>query len=62
MGLLAHVLVSRYCECQSLRRQAVSYSHDRFDLDCSTLAGFDADGAAATTTRTVITIVLMNYL
>lgn len=38
-GLLAHVLVSKFCDHQPLYRQAEIYARDGIDLDRSTLAG-----------------------
>jgi hypothetical protein len=37
-GLLAHVLVAKYCDHQPLYRQAEIYARDGIDLDRSTLA------------------------
>jgi transposase len=39
-GLLAHVLVSKYCEHQPLNRQSEIYAREGVDLDRSTMAGW----------------------
>jgi transposase len=39
-GLLAHVLVSKYCEHQPLYRQSEIYAREGVELDRSTLAGW----------------------
>lgn len=39
-GLLAHVLVSKYCNHQPLYRQAEIYAREGVDLDRSTMAGW----------------------
>jgi transposase len=39
-GLLAHVLVSKYCEHQPLYRQSEMYAREGVELDRSTLAGW----------------------
>jgi transposase len=39
-GLLAHVLVSKYCDHQPLHRQSEIYAREGVDLDRSTLAGW----------------------
>jgi transposase len=41
-GLLAHVLVSKYCEHQPLYRQSEIYAREGVELDRSTLAGWVA--------------------
>ena len=39
-GLLAHVLVAKYCDHQPLHRQSVIYARGGIELDRSTLAGW----------------------
>ena len=49
-GLLAHVLVAKYCDHTPLYRQSEIYARDGVDLDRSTLAGWV--GASAASART----------
>jgi transposase len=45
-GLLAHILVSKYCDHQPLYRQSQIYARAGIDLDRSTLAGMVGGSAA----------------
>ena len=45
-GLLAHVLVAKYCDHTPLNRQSEIYARDGVDLDRSTLAGWVGASAA----------------
>ena len=45
-GLLAHVLVAKYCDHLPLYRQSEIYARDGIDLDRSTLAGWVGQSAA----------------
>ena len=51
-GLLAHVLVAKYCDHLPLYRQAEIYARDGIDLDRSTLA--DWVGQAASLMRPLV--------
>jgi len=44
-GLLAHVLVSKYCDHQPLHRQSVIYGREGIDLDRSTMADWVGQAA-----------------
>jgi transposase len=45
-GLLAHVLVAKYCDHVPLNRQSEIYAREGVDLDRSTLAGWVGASAA----------------
>ena len=45
-GLLAHVLISKYCDHLPLYRQSRIFAHDGVELDCSTLAGWVGKASA----------------
>ena len=59
-GLLAHVLVSKYCDHLPLYRQAAIYARDGIDLERSTLAGWV--GRAAWELRPVVEAIASHVL
>ncbi|MGO9994112.1 MAG: IS66 family transposase [Steroidobacteraceae bacterium] len=59
-GLLAHVLVSKYCDHLPLHRQSQIYARDGIDLDRSTLA--DWVGSASTLLDLLVTAISRHVL